>query len=209
MVCARSLDWSVPGESIRCQPAACLWVPPHWFFLMVDVSEYSFEGMLANWISSPFVGCCCKWMLIDSSTAEAEMTDPLLSHIHDINWDVPATSLREQTIRANNNYYCYYYHHKSPHSAEWLHGDLPWTPLDHAAPPNLFNKCSDFTYLSLSSQRHCPSINNYGAKLSTWIMCLIKFFSNHWLWICPCPWTPWRHWFTCEERREASLSTAL
>lgn len=77
-----SMDWSVPamGESIHCQPAACLWVPSHWFFLMVGVSETmgqnSFERMLANWISSPFVGCRCKWMLIDNSAVEAKMTNP-------------------------------------------------------------------------------------------------------------------------------------
>ncbi len=66
--------------SFHCQSAACLWVPPHWFCLMVDVSETieqnSFEWMLANWIPSQFAGCRCKWMLIDNRTVEAKMTSP-------------------------------------------------------------------------------------------------------------------------------------
>lgn len=81
-----STDWSVPavGERVHCKPAACLWVPPHWFFLMADVRETLHENsskrMPANWISSPFVGCRCKWMLIDNGTTEAKMTNPQHNH---------------------------------------------------------------------------------------------------------------------------------
>lgn len=79
-------DWSDPTaveevevmvEEVEVEDVPCRWVPPRRFSLKPVVSrsaeQNSFEGMLANWISSAASrGCRRKWTLIDEEEVGAE-----------------------------------------------------------------------------------------------------------------------------------------